>query len=65
MLMKREEFVLNVKVIIYVVGIIFLILAAFKSIKASEPQVFWPPDMVPHPHIPHPKPNPNDNQADK
>ena len=54
------NFVHKVKVLIYIVGIAYLVTA---SLKATEPQVFWPPDMLPHPHVPHPNPNPNDNQA--
>lgn len=25
-------------------------------ITANEPEAFWPPDMVPHPHPPQPAP---------
>ncbi len=54
------HFIHEFKILIYTLGIIFILIA---SAKASDPQTFWPPDMVPHPHVPHPKPNPNDNQA--
>lgn len=32
------------------------------GLMASEPQAFWPPDMVPHPHPPQ-VPDKDDNLA--
>lgn len=43
---------------IYILGIVaFIIAVLIKSCHASEPQAFWPPDLIPHPH------NPNDGPS--
>jgi hypothetical protein len=54
----KEEFALDVKAWIYVIGIIALLtMSTMEYLHAYKPLVnhFWPPDMVPHPHCPEPK----------
>lgn len=65
------DFILKFKTAIYVVGFVACVLAyAMKPVHAIESEehfeapvhgidLFWPPDMIPHPHIPDPKPADN------
>jgi len=45
---------------IYLSGIIaFTIAGVTKCVNADEinsPESFWPPDLIPHPHLPEPPP---------
>jgi hypothetical protein len=52
----REDKVMSIKVWIYVIGIVCLVAVSAKQCLHSNPvNNLWPPDMVPHPHIPDPK----------
>lgn len=50
---------------IFLVGIFTLQAFCYSSceeMKASEPVAFWPPDLIPHPHLPAP-PKKDDDMA--
>lgn len=60
----REDKVMSVKVWIYIIGIVCLVAVSAKQcLHSSTVSYLWPPDMLPHPHVPHPKPNPGGDQA--
>ena len=70
----KESFVWRIRTWVYVVGILAFVIAVtvkwareaktnlvdIGSILVVGKSEFWPPDMIPHPHLPGdgPKPNP-------
>lgn len=37
---------------------------SMKKHLANPRLAFWPPDVIPHPHLPNPEPSPTDPNAD-
>lgn len=57
---KHMQFILRFRNILYIVAITGLVCASLTSCERPIPKTdlaFFPPDIVPHPHIPSPKPS--------
>jgi hypothetical protein len=55
------KFILKIRTAIYVVGVVAILLSLYlhranaNETENSHQECFFPPDLVPHPHIPDPE----------